>query len=74
MQMERSITSTNCVLSRNRFGLKIGNALKPANPRIKRLKVDALPIGTNGCEVYFLGEDAILVLGINKHLTFGIDQ
>ena len=35
---------------------------------------EALPIGTNGCEVYFLGEDAILVLGIDEHLTFGIDQ
>ena len=35
---------------------------------------ESLPIGTNGCEVYFLQEDAILVLGIYEHLTFGIDQ
>ena len=35
---------------------------------------EALPIGTNGCEVYFLGEDAILVLGIDEYLTFGANQ
>ena len=35
---------------------------------------EALPIGTNGCEVYLLGEDAVLVSGIYEHLTLGADQ
>ena len=35
---------------------------------------ESLPIGTNGCEVYFLGGDAVLFLGIDEHLTFGANQ